>query len=107
MQLVLGLVKALGLLGSQGRHPKGSIPPSWVLRDEYEFAGLEWGKGTPGRGTRGCGRHGHGIFREQWGLLAGGGVRKPLGCEGGRKEVEAGAVGWGQMITLAMTTKRE
>lgn len=39
-------------------------------------------------------------IQEQWGLRAGGGVRKPLGCEGGRREVEAGAVGWGQMTKI-------
>lgn len=91
--------RAVEPTGKSGQASQRRHSPSWVLRDEYEFAGLEWGKGTPGRGTREFGKHGHGIFREQWGLLAGGGVRKPLGCEGGRREVEAGAVGWGQMIT--------
>lgn len=63
--------RAVGPAGESGQASQRRHSPSWVLRDEYEFAGLEWGKGTPGRGTRECGRHGHGIFREQWGLWQG------------------------------------
>lgn len=74
--------------------------PIWALRDEYEFAGLEWGRSILGRGTRECGRHGHGTFREQWGLLAGGGVRESLRYEGGERE------GWGWSSELRTKGER-
>lgn len=46
-------------LASQRRHS-----PSWASRNEYEFVGLEWREGIPGRRAREYGRHGRGMFRE-------------------------------------------
>lgn len=45
---------AIDLTGKSGQASLRRCPLSWALRDEYEFAGLRWGMGNPGRCTRKC-----------------------------------------------------